>query len=107
MPLHRLRVSMDRIRQKRKAIQMLALSGVVRPSHVELRYATQFLNSEGQSSAAQEKPVPAVRSLNFLRKFFDLMSGPTKDNRSLGQHLLSNNRLRLSRSLSMSMRSLL
>ena len=27
-------------RQKRTALHMLALSGVVRPSHVELRYAT-------------------------------------------------------------------
>jgi len=27
-------------KQKRTALQMLALSGVVRPSHVELRYAT-------------------------------------------------------------------
>ena len=29
-----------RTKQKRTALHMLALSGVVRPSHVELRYAT-------------------------------------------------------------------
>lgn len=38
MPLARLRFYRERARQKRKAIQMLALSGVIRPSHVELRY---------------------------------------------------------------------
>ena len=30
----------SRTKQKRTALHMLALSGVVRPSHVELRYAT-------------------------------------------------------------------
>lgn len=107
MLLRQLGTYIERTRQKRKALHMLTLSGVVRPSHVELRYAVSFLNSEDQSSAFQEKSVPAVRSLNFLRQFFDWVSWPTKDSGSLGQHLLGNNRLRLSRSISMSTRFLL
>lgn len=74
MSLHHLRASMDRARQKRKALHMLALSGVVRPSHIELRYATPLLNIEEQSSAFQDKPVPAVRLSSLLQKFFELMS---------------------------------
>jgi|DewCreStandDraft_4_1066084.scaffolds.fasta_scaffold133959_1 hypothetical protein len=38
MPVTRWIGSRESAKQKRKALQMLALSGVVRPSHVELRY---------------------------------------------------------------------
>ena len=64
----------QRTRQKRKALRMLALSGVVRPSHVELRYAIPFLNMEDQSSAFQGNPVTAVRPSRLLHKFFELVS---------------------------------
>ena len=105
MPLHHLRTSMHRTRQKRKALHMLALSGVVRPSHVELRYATPLLNIEEQSSALQDKPVTAVRLSSLLQKFFELMTWPTKDHRSFGRHLPNNNRLRLRKKVSTSTRS--
>jgi len=38
MPLQQLRIYRERTGQNRNALHMLALSGVVRPSHVELRY---------------------------------------------------------------------
>lgn len=38
MPLTQWRTYRERAKQKQKALHMLALSGVVRPSHVELRY---------------------------------------------------------------------
>jgi hypothetical protein len=65
---------LERTRQKRKALHMLALSGVVRPSHVELRYAIPLLTSEDRFSAFQENPVTAVRPSGLLQKFFELMS---------------------------------
>src|SRR5690349_12489574 len=74
MPLRHLRMYLERTRQKRKALHMLALSGVVRPSHVELRYAIPLLNGEDQFSAFQEKPVTAIRPSGLLQKFFELMS---------------------------------
>ena len=39
-PIHYMKLRSARTKQKRNALRMLALSGVVRPSHVELRYAT-------------------------------------------------------------------
>lgn len=78
MLLHQFQIYRARTRQKRKALRMLALSGVVRPSHVELRYAMPFLNLEDQSGAFQGTPVTAVRSSHLLQKFFELMSWPRK-----------------------------
>ncbi len=43
MPLARWRTHRERERQKRKVLQMLALSGVVRPSHIEFRYTVPIL----------------------------------------------------------------
>ena len=39
-PIQYIKLRRARTKQKRNALHMLALSGVVRPSHVELRYAT-------------------------------------------------------------------
>jgi len=41
-PFHYMRLRRLRERQKRMALHMLALSGVVRPGHVELRYSTSI-----------------------------------------------------------------
>jgi hypothetical protein len=38
--LHSIKNSRARAKQKRNALHMMALSGVIRPSHVELRYGT-------------------------------------------------------------------
>jgi hypothetical protein len=73
-----LRTEIEHTRQKRKALHMLILSGVIRPSYAKLRYAIPFLNSEDQSSAIQEKPKTAVRPSNLLQKFFELMSRPPR-----------------------------
>ena len=51
-------------KQKRTALHMLALSGVVRPSHVELRYATRvasitaFLVQPAAIGDPQTHPIP-------------------------------------------------
>ena len=64
--------------QNRKALHMLILSGVVRPSNSKLRYAIPLLHNEDQSSACQEKPIRAVRPSSLLQKFFELMNWPTR-----------------------------
>lgn len=74
MPHHQLQTEIERTLQKEKALHMLILSGVVRPSYAKLRYAIPLLNSEDPSSALQEKPVHAVRAPGLLRKFFELLS---------------------------------
>lgn len=43
MPFAYWQTQRERAKQKRKALQMLALSGVVRPSHVELRYSVPLI----------------------------------------------------------------
>lgn len=78
-----LRTEIEYTRQKRKALHMLILSGVVRPIYAKLRYAIPLLNSEDQSSAFQEKPIRTVRPSSLRQKFFELMSWPPRM-RSLG-----------------------
>ena len=41
-PIHYIKLRRAHKKQKRTALHMLALSGVVRPSHVEIRYATHI-----------------------------------------------------------------
>ena len=41
-PIQYIKLRSAHKKQKRTALQMLALSGAVRPSHVELRYATSI-----------------------------------------------------------------
>jgi hypothetical protein len=73
-----LQTEIEHTRQKRKALHMLILSGVVRPSYTKLRYAIPHLNSEDPSSAIQEKPITAVRPSSLLQRFFELMSWPPR-----------------------------
>lgn len=77
---------------------MLALSGVVRPSHIELRYAIPLLNGEDQSDACHEESEIAVHSSGLLKKICELM-------RSFGQQLFSNDCLRFRRSVAEHLRS--
>lgn len=73
-----LRNEIEHTRQKRKALHMLILSGVVRPSYAKLRYAIPLPNNEDQSNAFQENPISAVRLSSLLQKFFELMSWPPR-----------------------------
>lgn len=100
MSLRQLRIRRERTRQKRKALRMLALSGVVRPSRVELRYVIPLPNIEDRSSAFQEKSAASIRPSSLLLKFFELMSWSTKDDGSLGQYLHRNNQPRLRKCVS-------
>ena len=44
-PIQYIKLRRAHRKQKRTALHMLAVSGVVRPSHVELRYATPIARS--------------------------------------------------------------
>ena len=95
MPFWQVRTYVKLTRQKGEALHMLALSGVVRPSHVGLRYAISLLNTQDQSNAVHDKSVTAVQPSNFLRKFFERMNWPLKDGLSRQYLPTTNNWLRL------------
>jgi len=63
MPLADWRTHRERARQKRNALHMLALSGVIRPSHIELRYTVPIMKggavsaSFGARAATSSQPV--------------------------------------------------
>lgn len=66
MPFKIWRAYRMRAQQKRKVMQMLAISGVVRPGAVELRYTTPLMKMRISNSSAELQPVditkrPALR----------------------------------------------
>ena len=64
-PIQYIKLRRAHKKQKRTALHMLALSGVVRPSHVELRYATRitsitaFRTQPTAIEHPQAQPVPS------------------------------------------------
>lgn len=73
MPLKIWRAYRKRAQQKRKAMQMLAISGVVRPGAVELRYTTPLMKMRISSSSAELQPVditkrPALRRASSTQR---------------------------------------
>lgn len=53
-PMQQIQLFRAHKKQKRTALQMLALSGVVRPSHIELRYSTPITSI----TAFRRQPTP-------------------------------------------------
>jgi hypothetical protein len=82
MPLRQPPHESERPGLDQEVLGMLALSGVVRPSHIGLRYATPLLASEEESGAFLDKPT-AGRSSNLLQRLFELTSRLTKKHRLL------------------------
>lgn len=56
--LHSIAISRDRAKQKRTALRMMTLSGVIRPSHVELRYGTQPAISSASCRQPETAEIP-------------------------------------------------
>jgi hypothetical protein len=75
---HQLRTEIEHTQHIRKALHMLILSGVVRPSYAKFRYAIPLMNSEDQSGAFQKKLVIAARPSNLLQKFLELITWPPR-----------------------------
>ena len=70
-PIQYIKLRSAHKKQKRTALHMLALSGVVRPSHVELRYATPIASItafRAQPTAIkhpQTQPTPSIPSRSW------------------------------------------
>ena len=69
MPLAHWRTYRERARQKRNAIHMLALSGVVRPSHIELRYTTPILKVGAANAYPRGVPAAIAQQSALFREF--------------------------------------
>ncbi len=63
-PLHYIKASRSRAKQKRNALHMMALSGVIRPSHIELRYGIPLtsLDASCPQSTTMETPLLTERT---------------------------------------------
>jgi hypothetical protein len=61
MPLAHWRTHRDRARQKQKVLHMLALSGVVRPSHIEFRYTVPLLQVGTSNTTVTARAATAIR----------------------------------------------
>lgn len=56
-----MRLRRERMKQTRTALHMLALSGVVRPSHVELRYSTPIAHTPAFRAQAHATEQPLIQ----------------------------------------------
>lgn len=65
LSIHHLIPGSERKNQKRAALQLLALSGVVRPSHVELRYPTPPRQQNRLPRAARYESISADPTVSF------------------------------------------
>lgn len=73
MVMHRLQMHLERRRRKRNALHMLMLSGVVRPSHIELRYTTLLTQAEEPTNNSQNSALSSAQSSNHLHRFISLL----------------------------------
>jgi putative transposase len=87
MALHYVRTYFDRKRHRRNTLQMLSLSGVIRPSHVEVRYTTPLLKAEEQTDFFLENTVPLTSPPSLLTKFVEFLRPLIVGMRSLRPYL--------------------
>ncbi len=73
MAVRRLHMDLDQTRQKQKALHMLILSGVVRPSHIGLRYIPLLSQSEGQPHGSRNSPIAPAQTLHHLHRAISLL----------------------------------
>jgi hypothetical protein len=69
MAVFRLNMYRGRTERKRKALHMLILSGVVRPSHTELRYTTLLSQAEEESNGSSNSAVSPAHASDYLHRF--------------------------------------
>lgn len=88
MPLCHPHMYPECTQQKPSALQLLALSGVIRPSHVALRYTVSLPSIEEQSDGSHGKGLAAVLSSRLAKKFFRLIAWPMKvsDHKATREH---------------------
>ncbi len=103
MPIHRLRMYRNRTTQKRTALHMLILSGVVRPSHIGLRYTTLLTQAEEQTSDSLNSPSQVS---NHLHRFIRLLQLAIRRLKSLEPQFMKPSTFKLHRATASSLCSL-
>lgn len=103
MAIHRLQMYRNRTRQKRTALHMLILSGVVRPSHIGLRYTTLLTQAEEQTSDSLNSPSQAS---NHLRRLIRLLQRAITQLKSLEPQFMKPCTFKLRRATTSSLCSL-
>ena len=73
MTLHYVQTYFNRQQHRRQTLQMLSLSGVIRPSHVEVRYTTPLLKAEGQTDFFLDNTVPLTSHSSLLTQFVEFI----------------------------------
>lgn len=68
MAVSRLKRYLGRTERKRKALHMLILSGVVRPSHIALRYTTLLTQAEEEATGFQNGAFSSAQASNHLHR---------------------------------------
>jgi putative transposase len=87
MALHYVQTYFNRNQHRRQTLQMLSLSGVVRPSHVEVRYTTSLLKAEEQTDFFLDNTVPLTSHSNLLTQFVEFIRPLMVSLRSLHPYL--------------------
>ena len=87
MPLAHWRTSLERVRQKRQALHMLALSGVVRPSHLEPRYTVPIMKGGASSTSFGVRSRIAIQPSRALAQIEESPSAESSRAKRLFQWL--------------------
>lgn len=87
MALHYVRTYVTRQRHRRQTLQMLSNSGVIRPSHVEVRYTTPLLKAEEQTDFFLDNTIPLASHSSLLTEFIESIRPLIVGMRSLRPYL--------------------
>lgn len=87
MALHYVQTYFNRNQHRRQTLQMLSLSGVIRPSHVEVRYTTPLLKAEEQTDFFLDNTVPLTSYSSLLTQFVEFIRPLIVGMRSLRLYL--------------------
>ena len=73
--LHSIKTSRARATQKRNALHMMALSGVIRPSHIELRYGTPLTSLPALWQSATTKTPLTIEHASRSTRLHEIQAG--------------------------------
>ena len=87
MALHYVWTYFTRQRHRRQTLQMLSNSGVIRPSHIEVRYTTPLLKAEEQTDFFLDNTIPLTSHSSLLTEFMESIQPLIVGMRSLRPYL--------------------
>jgi hypothetical protein len=73
MAVSQFRMNLDQTGRKREALHMLILSGVLRPSHIGLRYMPLPSAAEEETPGSLSSPSVPAQVLHHLRRVFTML----------------------------------